>query len=192
MKLETKYRREIEAWDWNEIVSEARANVETDFDGSRIGRAYLGSILSLSPSGKFYTPFAHSNVNPCGRCKGIGKNRHKKIACSICAGSGIRTAQEYMNLDPSKGGFTRDDGSPIAIGETFACNVCHGSGEVPTECRACGGLGSSEAYRDSVWNEVLEEIAGEHNGSVGSGDGDGCDLFFDIAVDDGSEDSSDA
>jgi hypothetical protein len=35
-------------------------------------REYLGSVFSLYPSGKFYTPFARSNVSPCLTCLEIG------------------------------------------------------------------------------------------------------------------------
>jgi len=47
---------------------------------------YLGSILTLSPSGKVYTPWACSNLTPCPRCRGRG--------CDHCGELGSREAHE--------------------------------------------------------------------------------------------------
>ncbi len=33
---------------------------------------FLGTVFSLTPSGKFYTPFANSNVERCPQCCGDG------------------------------------------------------------------------------------------------------------------------
>ena len=38
--------------------------------------AYIGSIFSLTPSGKLYTPWAYSNVEPCPFCNWRG--------CFVC------------------------------------------------------------------------------------------------------------
>jgi hypothetical protein len=55
---------EIQAWQWDGIVSEARDNPADSWDDSDLyGSCYLGSVLSLSPSGKYYTPYAHGNVS---------------------------------------------------------------------------------------------------------------------------------
>jgi hypothetical protein len=56
------------------------AEIYEDEEGNKIQTIYLGSILDLTPSGKFYTPFAHSNVDGCPRCNGNGmiKNKHGK------------------------------------------------------------------------------------------------------------------
>jgi len=55
-------------------------------DAPLIARAYVGSVFSLLPSGKFYTPWANSNVEPCPRCGGDG--------CDYCGGLGSREAWE--------------------------------------------------------------------------------------------------
>lgn len=47
---------------------------------------YIGSVFSIMPSGKFYMPWACSNVNLCSRCKGKG--------CSYCGFLGSREAFE--------------------------------------------------------------------------------------------------
>jgi len=49
---------------------------EEDYnDPDRQRRAiFLGTVMSLTPSGKFYTPFANSNVEYCGKCPGEGES----------------------------------------------------------------------------------------------------------------------
>ncbi len=60
-----------------------------------IAQFYVGSVFSLLPSGKFYTPWANSNVEPCPRCGGDG--------CDYCGGLGSREAFEdetwYNSVD---------------------------------------------------------------------------------------------
>ena len=59
---------------------------EEDDDGEVVEACYLGSVFSLTPSGKYYMPWACSNVEPCKRCKGEG--------CDFCGGLGSREAYE--------------------------------------------------------------------------------------------------
>ena len=59
---------------------------ETDSEGNPVKRTFLGSVFSLFPSGKYYMPWANSNVNPCPRCKGKG--------CNFCSHLGSREAYE--------------------------------------------------------------------------------------------------
>jgi hypothetical protein len=54
-KLYHRYLAEIAAWDWQDIKAELQSNVYEDDDGNMVGSCYIGSILSLAPSGKYYT-----------------------------------------------------------------------------------------------------------------------------------------
>ena len=47
---------------------------------------FVGTVFGLTPSGKYYTPWANSNVEPCPRCKGEG--------CDFCGQLGSREAYE--------------------------------------------------------------------------------------------------
>lgn len=51
-------------YDWKAIAADARGNLEPDNDnpGSLRGACYLGTVFSIMPSGKFYMPWACSNV----------------------------------------------------------------------------------------------------------------------------------
>lgn len=69
-RLEKQYREDIESsFDWEGIVEYASAAEEDpgdyDIDGmeSELTRVYLGSVMSIFPSGKFYMPWAMGNVD---------------------------------------------------------------------------------------------------------------------------------
>jgi hypothetical protein len=60
--------------DWD-VVKEEMAQVpwETCWDGEdKERRVFLGTVMSLYPSGKYYTPFANSNVEVCDACAEAG------------------------------------------------------------------------------------------------------------------------
>jgi hypothetical protein len=131
-RLEDQYREEIQAWKWEFIKREARENArdgDYTYEEDGYGMEYLGSILNIYPSGKYYMPFACSNLAPCDHCKGRG---------------------------------------------SFG----------PIRCIKCNGYGTSEAYHDEIFGEVLEEVANENGGWIQSGEGDPCDLFFCISIED--------
>ena len=60
-------------------------------DDQLLGWHFLGSVFSLTPSGKYYTPWANGNVEDCPRCKGKGSTANGK-ECSWCGGIGSREA----------------------------------------------------------------------------------------------------
>ncbi len=51
---------------WDNVLKtiETEGEEYTDECGNRVKSLYLGSVLSLSPSGKYYTPYASGNVEP--------------------------------------------------------------------------------------------------------------------------------
>ena len=51
-------------------LNKAEPYEDIENKGQFIQTIYLGSILSLTPSGKVYTPWANSNVDLCTRCEG--------------------------------------------------------------------------------------------------------------------------
>ena len=64
-----KYSKEIESeYLWNNILNELNNPdedmiVDDDFNDIKYASLYIGSVLSIMPSGKFYMPFACSNIN---------------------------------------------------------------------------------------------------------------------------------
>lgn len=80
---------------------------------------YIGSVLSLTPSGKYYLPFACSHVENCNRCKGKG--------CEYCGYIGSREAYEdelfyeYIEsyLNPYNAYITSGEGNPLDLYISF-------------------------------------------------------------------------
>jgi len=54
-------KEEMESSEWEEVDKWTEER-----------RAYIGSVLSLSPSGKFYAPWANHNVEICEACVKAG------------------------------------------------------------------------------------------------------------------------
>ena len=60
--------------------------MEDIFDDEPYVAMYFANLLHLCPSGKYYTPWASSNVDECPRCHWEG--------CDFCGGLGSREAYE--------------------------------------------------------------------------------------------------
>lgn len=193
--LYSKYHAEINKWNWKGIIQDAKNNPQDDYanteDEDVIGWAYLGTLIN--PSGKYYLPFACSNVDSCHSCKGSGINRIKKETCPICRGSGKRYLKDCEKY-PAILEWIKKDNIPVYhdflgkhFNDTFmkeyiVCNLCQGEGKISTTCKQCGGLGSNEAYKDQEFWQALDDIAAKYNGYITAGEGDLCDTFFNISV----------
>lgn len=63
-KLFEQNRTEIRSWDWDQIKSECMDNVQENEDGDGyVGACNLGSVLSLAPSGKYYTSWTTNQTS---------------------------------------------------------------------------------------------------------------------------------
>ena len=51
--LKRKYAAEIASWDWPGIVADAKENRVEEDDSTR-GVCYLGTVMAIYPSGKYY------------------------------------------------------------------------------------------------------------------------------------------
>jgi len=98
MTTKEQYTKDLEsAFDWQAIVKDcvhsavdALEYIELDKrymmddaideSGNIVGRCYLGTVFALCPSGKYYMPWACSNVNPCPECHGDGHARYTTCA----------------------------------------------------------------------------------------------------------------
>lgn len=158
--------------DWEAVKADMETeDWETDWQNEdmEVRQVFLGTVFSLFPSGKFYMPFACSNLDPCETCEGTGQTA-KVFTCSYCQ-NGKRVAADYM----SETGLAEQG---VKIGEEFTCNVCKGTCKVANECPDCGGMGSREAYLDELYRDQLESEADEHGYCIENGEGDPCDIFI--------------
>jgi len=101
---DNKYYEQIKSEDWDAIVAKAKANPQKNDGGNLCGYEYLGSCLAMFPSGKYYMPWACSNVT------------------------------------------------------------------------------EEEAAEDEEYREALEAVAEENGGWIAAGEGDPCDVFFVISL----------
>ena len=83
------HRDELESDGYLETDNGTSAHL--DYDGNLIASLFVGTVFSLTPSGKYYMPFACSNVELCPRCKGTGQTKNGKH-CAWCDGLGSREA----------------------------------------------------------------------------------------------------
>lgn len=167
-----QYKAEIEAWNWEKIVQHAEENAYQQ-EESVNGSTLLGSLLDV-PSGKFYLPFACSNVEPCPHCQGQGsvKNlnanpvKYKELD-EIQHKSRMSTLKWYGPFFegkwPEENKRLLDDISKERDNYTETLT-----------CPFCDGLGSEEARLDELYLEALDEVADEHGGWIECED----DRFF--------------
>lgn len=170
MNRKQKYEKAVKAWDWNRIQASAKKEE---------GRTYLGRVFTLLPSGKFYQPYANSNVaDDCPQCKGTGRLWNRHHAPLLLAGfKAARAELTQRNLAANRLFFQwseedrqRAQALDVEIdryGEHRMCLVCRGSG-------------SASVARDEDFMEALQAVAARYGGSVVSNPGDPTDLLFQL------------
>jgi hypothetical protein len=76
---------------------------------------YLGTVFAIMPSGKYYMPWACSNVEPCSRCKGQG--------CDFCGHLGSREAFEDDVMNEALQEYASKLGLCVEAGEGDPCDL---------------------------------------------------------------------
>ena len=151
---------------------------DVPMDEGKCRMLFIGTVFRIMPSGKFYMPWACSNVEPCPRCKGGGTIPNKN-----------HDAQKYehaVELDRACRRMAMDKYGSWFEGK-WPAEVkaeCDRSGErvrlfqKDNTCSLCNGVGSREAYEDEMMQEWLHHYAQQEGCYVTSGEGDPCDLFL--------------
>lgn len=144
---------------------------------------FLGTIFSLYPSGKYYTPFACSNLEPCEACSGEGTVPNPKA--DPAAHYSHRQARSKMTQEAMQAYGAHCDGNwpQDVVDEARRLDELVRAVERKLECTVCGGLGSEEAYLDTLFAEQLEEEADKLDAYITSGEGDPCDIFLAQGID---------
>jgi len=185
-QLKEEYLKEISSWDWKSIKKEAIENYH-EYKGDKIegeepiGQCFLGTVFNLTPSGKYYMPFACSNVDLCPVCQGEGElpNKHYSKAFFEIF---WKAKRKYTEKQYQKYGKEWKD-IPKEKRDFISDLVEKGNNEIsPINCPGCEGLGSREAMKDEIYREVLEEIAEKHGMFITNGEGDPCDILAGIVV----------
>ena len=117
--------QDVRGYKWPLIVEKAKENAEVieEFgEVRREGSVFLGTVFALAPSGKYYTPWATSNVEACSRCGGKGKTKNGK-ECSWCAGIGSREAYLDEIWQEAMGEAAAVVGLYLTGGEGDPCDI---------------------------------------------------------------------
>jgi hypothetical protein len=62
VSLKQRYIEQIESWNWKEISNAAQKNCYVNENDEIEGTDYLGSVLNLYPSGKYYMPWCSNQT----------------------------------------------------------------------------------------------------------------------------------
>jgi hypothetical protein len=157
------------------------AEVDTDMMGNEVQRTYLGTVQALYPSGKFYTPWAHGNVEMCSSCeKALELPCDETDPCTPPEGrpdveySIVMTDYKDENVkDPCVVKHKSPDDptvwTPVA--------VCESLTDAQNYIREQGGAWHCEACKDAQWLEAAAEELDKIEAVLENGDGDPCDLY---------------
>lgn len=157
-------------------------------DSEAWGRAlYLGELIN--PSGKYYLPFAASNVaEDCPLCNGVGELKNPldltmlpDLAERVHAASELRhsilpTGMFFTDLPEDKRQVVK------------LCTLVESLIKPTIQCPRCGGHGSASARDDEDWREAFEKILSDmserlpkpHEGDLQLEqglNGDGCSFY---------------
>lgn len=100
--------------------------VYEDDEKNKIRSSFLGTCFALVPSGKYYMPWAYSNLDRCPQCDGKGvipSPEHKELTCDICGGKRLYEA----HLDELWWEKLQDELD--VINAKYNRNIFHASGE---------------------------------------------------------------
>lgn len=167
-------------FDWNKIkkLMEGQGWIR-DWDGDGKTRSvYIGTVFNIYPSGKYYTPFACSNLALCPICDGRGhtfrpRRRFRKRDYE-------RAKTRLLNLENLFEKLYTDQGISIPLVQYR--KIVHLRNRINRlspfrECSYCLGCGSREAYLDTLFQEMLDNEAAENGFFITGGEGDPCDVL---------------
>lgn len=162
--------------DWKSVKEEMEDQEwEENFMGDgESRRVFLGTVFALCPSGKYYLPFACSNVDPCPACRGTGE--------IIPRGVKFRTVKKWRHgIERCRKLFAKrnlvGDVDRLKTQSSYRYYLYAMRRMAGFPCELCEGLGSYEAKLDEIFYEKLEAEAEEHGLGIENGEGDPCDVF---------------
>lgn len=151
---------------WDKIVAGVRTESwepDPDNEDMEVRSVYLGSILSISPSGKIYMPFACGNLHLCPCCNGSGKVKPRYSRRVVRRAKNRNNRQRRLWVKRYGYGWQQNwPAHIIAKSDTLNRYMARFS----TTCPRCAGQCSHEAQDDQDFFEALEEKLGEYGLAV--------------------------
>ncbi len=147
-------------------------------DGNTYRSVLIGSVFSVMPSGKYYTPFACSNLTPCPACGGEGVQYRKRSKARKLR-QVVRQSYRLSGHLIKHHGFYCEKAWPSHAAARLAALRDMAAYLSPKHtCGHCDGVGSREAALDDAFLEAMENEAEKHDCFIESGEGDPCDIFL--------------
>lgn len=148
-----------------EFALDSYAFEDYEPDGADDDTAYeavhIGTVFSITPSGKVYTPFANSNVVRCPRCHGSGTIKPKTANPDRFAELEAQVFAESKKLVDEYGAWCEGRWPKGREAELDRLRKLKDRVATTSTCPLCNGIGSREAYEDEVFNETLEGAASD-------------------------------
>ena len=164
-------------WDAVAASLDAQEAVKDDQDPDQLLKSlYLGSILTIIPSGQCRAPWSSARV--CPLCNGSGNfpnvlyDAHTESINEKLRGEITRRNKDLLFAD-------WPEADRIAAAR-IDVDLRHG-GQNAT-CPFCGGDGSRIRVEDQAFMEYLERKASEIGAFITGSDGDGCDVLIQKVV----------
>lgn len=146
---------------------------------------FIGTVFSVMPSGKYYLPFACSNVEPCPACKGEGQRFVNRRGQARKLRKVKRQKRRLVEHLFKFHGFAFEGRWPERAAARLAALRRRADYLFPVRtCGHCGGVGSREAAMDEAFQEAMDDEAHKHGACIESGEGDPCDMFLSKSVED--------
>lgn len=178
-KLSIKTQEEIinTGIDWKLVKKEIKkAELQENMYGEKEKCIYLGSVMSLAPSGKYYTWYANSNVNACKICNGKGliNNPYYNFKnYTIVVKERILLTNMYLN---ELSIIAKDWPGQILQRVAYLDRQIKKYNKTMT-CPWCEDMGSREAMLDMKFFDLLDKEAEKYGFYITNGEGDPTDII---------------
>ena len=160
--------------DWERVRAELNSTEWYDRgDGEQERTVFLGTVMALYPSGKYYQPWACSNLDPCPTCKGQGFVRPKVSRRRLKKWLHAMERATALSLKRSH----QENTFALARHSTIRYWRYANERSSKRACETCDGLGSREAKEDADFTEALEAEAEANGLFITVSEGDPCDVL---------------
>lgn len=144
-------------------------------EGYHYKSVFLGTVFALCPSGKYYMPFACSNVEVCSVCNGAGvvsNGAYNKEILDEMKEIEADFIQKLKDKNCTYWDMPKEDREDM----DEAREIIRAT-EQTVQCPYCHGVGSREAYEDEEFYTALDAELEARGMYREHGEGDPCDVL---------------